>query len=52
MKEGKRISATLKVKLSTLMENIPDNDVETVRYFVEQDLQDKGYEVESVEVLD
>lgn len=49
--EGKEISVILKIKLSTILDNNPDNTKETVRFLVEEDLQDLGYTVDSVELI-
>jgi hypothetical protein len=47
----KETSVTLKIKLSTTLSNDPDNTEETVRFLVEEDLQDLGYTVDSVELI-
>jgi len=49
--EQKEISVTLKIKLSTKLDNDPNNNEETVRFLVEEDLQDLGYAVDSVELV-
>lgn len=46
-----KVKATLLVTLSTEFED-NESDAEMVRFCVEQDLQDEGYEVDSVEVFE
>ena len=47
----KNIKATLKVILSTDFHEDGESNEETLRYIVEQDLQDFGYDVEACEVI-
>lgn len=46
----KVVEATLKIKLKSTVENVKENDKEALRYMVEDDLQELGYEVCSVEI--
>lgn len=47
----KKITLTLRIKLSTSFDdNYEDNNEETVKYLVEQDLEDLGYNVEEIEI--
>lgn len=51
---NKKVRATLLVEVVTTFENNFDdsNDEETVRFLVEQDLEDHGYDVRKCELLD
>jgi hypothetical protein len=49
--EKKEINVILKIKLSTTLNNDPNNTEETVRFLVEEDLQGLGYAVDSVELV-
>jgi len=49
--EQKEISVVLRIKLSTVLDNNPDNTEETIRFLVEEDLQELGYAVDCVELI-
>ena len=49
--EFKKVSAVLKIVLSTELTDT-EADAETVRYLVEQDLEDLGYVVDDVSVVE
>lgn len=51
IEEGKEVRTKLLVDVSSEMEDVPENDGETIRYCIEQDLENQGYEVYSCEVL-
>lgn len=49
--ESKEIEVTLKIKLRTTVEDIEENNKEVVRFLVEDDLEELGYEVYSVDLI-
>jgi hypothetical protein len=43
---GKKITVELHLTISGVLENIPENDCDTIKYLVEEDLNKAGWEIE------
>lgn len=49
--DTKKVEVTLKIKIRASVEDIIENDKEAVKFLIEDDLQELGYEVDNIEVL-
>ena len=38
------------ITISSELENVPENDINTLRFLLEEDLQDLGYNLEEIKI--